>query len=338
MTPTLPRHIDVCNGDADGLCALLQWRLAHPLHAELVTGLKREHDLLARVQAQAGDEVMVVDLAFEPHRAGVQRLLDAGVRVRYVDHHVCAAPPEHPLLDAHLDADSQVCSGLLINRLLGGRFARWAVVCAHGDNLHAPAEALSRSLGLSAAHQQALRRLGEAINHNAYGDTLADVRVPPAALLTLLREHTDPISALAEPRVQGLLQGMDEDLARARQVRPEREAAHAAIWCLPNADWARRASGSLANSLASERPDQACAVLRPLASGHWLISVRAPRHSPFGAAALCQRFGGGGRQAAGGIDALPPDRRSAFVEAFWSHRWSHDGPHIEVEQPPQRHP
>ena len=40
------RRFDVCNGDADGLCAVLQWRLAHPEPATLVTGLKRELELL----------------------------------------------------------------------------------------------------------------------------------------------------------------------------------------------------------------------------------------------------------------------------------------------------
>ena len=43
--------IDVCNGDADGLCAVLQWRLHTPAAATLVTGLKRDIALLERVQA-----------------------------------------------------------------------------------------------------------------------------------------------------------------------------------------------------------------------------------------------------------------------------------------------
>ena len=51
------RYFDVFNGDADGLCALQQLRLAEPRAAELVTGAKRDIELLARVDAQAGDEV-----------------------------------------------------------------------------------------------------------------------------------------------------------------------------------------------------------------------------------------------------------------------------------------
>ena len=36
------RYFDVFNGDADGICALHQLRLADPLDSTLVTGLKPE--------------------------------------------------------------------------------------------------------------------------------------------------------------------------------------------------------------------------------------------------------------------------------------------------------
>ena len=38
---------DVFNGDADGLCALQQWRLADPAPSTLVTGVKRDIQLFA---------------------------------------------------------------------------------------------------------------------------------------------------------------------------------------------------------------------------------------------------------------------------------------------------
>ncbi|WP_363153578.1 hypothetical protein [Thiobacillus sp.] len=55
--------IDVFNGDADGLCALHQLRLADPADSELVTGPKRDISLLKRVQAHAGDRITVLDIA-----------------------------------------------------------------------------------------------------------------------------------------------------------------------------------------------------------------------------------------------------------------------------------
>jgi hypothetical protein len=42
--------IDCFNGDADGLCALHQLRLAEPAESELVTGVKRDIQLLERIR------------------------------------------------------------------------------------------------------------------------------------------------------------------------------------------------------------------------------------------------------------------------------------------------
>jgi len=39
-------HFDVFNGDADGICALTQLRNAQPREAELITGVKRDINLL----------------------------------------------------------------------------------------------------------------------------------------------------------------------------------------------------------------------------------------------------------------------------------------------------
>jgi hypothetical protein len=45
-------HYDIFNGDADGLCALVQLRLQHPIETTLVTGVKRDIQLLDRVNAK----------------------------------------------------------------------------------------------------------------------------------------------------------------------------------------------------------------------------------------------------------------------------------------------
>ena len=44
-------NYDVFDGDADGLCALHQFRLKNPAPAKLVTGVKRDIKLLDRVEA-----------------------------------------------------------------------------------------------------------------------------------------------------------------------------------------------------------------------------------------------------------------------------------------------
>ena len=106
----MTQHIDVCNGDADGLCSVLQWRLARPANATLVTGLKRDILLLERVQAGQGDEVLVCDLSMRANRAALLRLLEEGVRVIYFDHHAAGPIPQHPGLQAHIDFSSEVCT------------------------------------------------------------------------------------------------------------------------------------------------------------------------------------------------------------------------------------
>ena len=78
---------DVFNGDADGICALHQLRLAFPAANNLVTGTKREIDLLQRVDAAPGDEVTVLDLALSNNRDALLAMLDKGVNIRYFDHH-----------------------------------------------------------------------------------------------------------------------------------------------------------------------------------------------------------------------------------------------------------
>ena len=47
-------HYDVFNGDADGICALLQLRLEMPLVSTRITGIKRDIALLGRVPADPG--------------------------------------------------------------------------------------------------------------------------------------------------------------------------------------------------------------------------------------------------------------------------------------------
>ena len=48
------KNFDVFNDDADGLCALTQLRNAQPLEAELVTGVKRDINLLKHICNSVG--------------------------------------------------------------------------------------------------------------------------------------------------------------------------------------------------------------------------------------------------------------------------------------------
>jgi len=313
---------DVCNGDADGLCAVRQWRLHEPAPATLVTGLKRDIALLRRVTAGPGDEVLVCDLSMQRNHDALLALLAAGVRVRYFDHHASGPVPGHPLLEAHLDSASDTCTSLLMDRHLGGRFHTWALVGAYGDALVAVANRLAVAAGLDAPERAGLRRLGMAINYNAYGDDEQDLCIAPARLYEIMARHADPFTMLAdEPIVATLDEQRRADLDLAQALAPSWQNDRARVVVLPDAPWARRVIGSLANVLAQAHPGQAQAVLARRRGGDFVVSVRAPRHAPHGAGALCTTFGGNGRAAAAGIDALPADDLDRFVQALATARW-----------------
>lgn len=316
--PEHARRYDVCNGDADGLCAVRQWRLHEPAPATLITGLKREIDLLARVPIEAAGEVLVCDLSMQRNRAALERLLAAGVRVRWFDHHAFGTEvPLHAGFDAHLDTSPRACTSLLMDHELQGRFRAWALVAAYGDNLTMVADTLATQSGFGADERRRLRRLGEAINYNAYGESLADVCLAPAQMYVLMSRYEEPLALLArEPVFETIERQREADLQQARAVLPYREADPARVCLLPDAPWSRRISGTLANALANAKPAQAQAVLKRRAEGGFTVSVRAPLQQPQGASELCARFGGSGRTTAAGIDHLPEGELERFVDAF----------------------
>lgn len=313
------RIIDVFNGDADGICALHQLRLADPADAQLVTGPKRDISLLKRVAAGAGDRVTVLDVALSKNREALDRLLAAGAQVRYFDHHQPGDIPEHPNFEAHIDTDAAVCTSLLVNRHLQGRHLPWAVAAAFGDNLADSARAAAAPLGLSDAQLAALQSLGECLNYNGYGETLDDLFFDPAELYRQVRPYADPFAFIAEaPAYRTLQSGYMEDMARAVALAAAENRPGGRVFVLPAEKWARRISGVFGNRLAVESPQQAHAVLTAKPGGGYVVSVRAPLATRSGADVLCSQFDtGGGRKAAAGINHLPDAEFGRFLALFY---------------------
>lgn len=314
------RCIDVFNGDADGICALTQLRLAEPRASQLVTGVKRDIELLAQVQAQRGDHVTVLDISLDKNRAPLQALLDAGAAVLYVDHHYAGEIPQHPQLTAVINEAPDVCTSLLVNGLLKNRFLAWAIVGAFGDNLHKSALTLAKPLGLSEQQLRTLEDLGTYLNYNGYGEQIEDLHFSPEALYRLVSAHATPFAFIAEAKepFQQLADGYKTDMAKAAATKPEQGSTdRAALLMLPDAAWARRVSGVYSNDLTNLHPDRAHAVLTAKSNGSYLVSVRAPLHRKTGADTLCRQFAtGGGRAAAAGINDLPPDQLARFADVF----------------------
>lgn len=309
---------DVFNGDADGICALHQLRLAAPHESTLITGIKRDIALLQQVQARTGDQVTVLDISLDKNRAALLRLLDSGASVTYVDHHYSGEIPAHPALQALIDPDPETCTSLLVDRMLQGRFRAWAVVAAFGDNLHQAALRAAAPLNLAPQQLDALRELGECINYNAYGESVDDLYFHPAELYRRLHPYPNPLDFIAaEPAFPLLKQGYAADMALAQALAPEWETPTGSVTILPDQPWSRRVSGVFGNHLARAEPALAHAVLTRKANGGYLVSVRAPRENPTGADELCRQFeSGGGRKAAAGINYLPEHELEHFLTCF----------------------
>ncbi|HTH62044.1 MAG TPA: acetyltransferase [Paraburkholderia sp.] len=311
-------HYDVFNGDADGLCALHQLRLATPREATLITGTKHDIALVARASARPGDTMTVLDLSFDTNRDALEPLLAKGIEIEYFDHHYAGDVPPYKNLRAYIDTTANVCTSVLVDRHLGGRFRRWAIAAAWGDNLPETAQALAGDIGLSDEEVERLRDLGESLNYNSYGERVEELPIAPIALYETMRPFADPLEFLdAAPVVHRLTACRREDLERANNVTPLVALRWGSVHVLPDEPWARRVRGLFANALAIEEPTCAHAVLTTRPDGGYTVSVRAPRTRPIGADRLCRNFpGGNGRVGAAGIDHLPPDCLNAFVDAF----------------------
>ncbi|QDV40683.1 hypothetical protein Enr13x_05180 [Stieleria neptunia] len=311
-------HFDVFNGDADGICALHQLRLAQPRESTLVTGVKRDINLLKRVEARSGDTVTVLDISLDKNRDELVRLLEQDVAVVYFDHHFAGEIPESKNLSVQIDTAGDVCTGLLVNHHLEGAFLPWAVTALFGDNLHDAARSAAQPLDLTEPQLDQLETLGTLLNYNGYGSTLDDLYFPPDQLYRKIQPYADPFEFIAaDTTFQTLRDGFESDMNRAKSIAPVLETECCAAFTFPNESFSRRVSGVYSNQLARENPNRAHALASLLPSGDYLVSVRAPLATKTGADELCRQFPtGGGRKAAAGINALPGEQLHEFLAAM----------------------
>jgi hypothetical protein len=314
-------NYDVFNGDADGICALHQLRLAEPREAVLVSGVKRDIRLLEKVAADPQAQnarITVLDISMESNGEALRRLLRRGNTVVYVDHHFAGEIPADANLQAVIDPAPEVCTGLLVDRMLDGRYRQWAVVAAFGDNLHAAARQAAAPLALDEGQLAVLAELGELLNYNGYGRQVSDLHVAPWDLYRALSPYESPLEFYRDSAVlEKLAAGYAEDMARARAAEMVAENDSARIFRFPAASWSHRAAGVFSNEKAREMAARAHALVVDNGDGTFMVSVRAPLANRQGAVALCRRFPtGGGREAAAGINALPGAQLGAFIDAF----------------------
>ncbi|WP_300492987.1 DHH family phosphoesterase [uncultured Methylophaga sp.] len=313
------RFIDVFNGDADGICALVQLRLAEPRESELVTGIKRDINLLKNVQADVGDKLTVLDISMEKNAIDLMRLLDAGANVFYADHHQPGEIPQHARLSAYIDMAATTCTSLIVDKYLDGQFHQWAITAAYGDNLTAVADKLADEAGITDTQREELSSLGIYLNYNGYGANTDDLLFHPAELYKQCVAYASPFDFIHENRAayEKLSTGYNEDMRSGLTIDPKYQTDKLAVICLPDEKWARRVSGVLGNELANQFPDRAHAIVSVKDADHYLVSLRAPNSNRSGADEIAGQFlTGGGRKAAAGINALPMNQLDQLIEVM----------------------
>jgi len=292
-------HFDVFNGDADGIIALVQLRLADPKSSTLITGVKRDIELLEKVSVENASSVTVLDVSMEKNTNALVNLLQKNIDVLYVDHHRSGDIPNNEHLTAIIDTDANTCTSLLVNDYLKGQYINWAITAAYGDNMIVAADALAEQQQLSSEQKEQLKSFGIYINYNGYGRTIDDLHFKPAVLFEILVNHADPFTLINEENsvYHQLAAAYKRDMQQAFDARVIVENTICKVLELPDQAWARRVSGVFGNELANQSPNKAHAVFTVNIDGTYTVSLRAPLLNKQGAGeylfSVSNRGGGG---------------------------------------------
>lgn len=317
------KHIDVFNGDADGICSLLQLRFAEPRESvKLITGVKRDITLLNRVSAQKGDQITVLDISLDCNRVDVERLLASGASIHYFDHHYSGGfTTKASTFNPYINESSNVCTSLIVDQYVNEQYKLWAITGAFGDNLIAIAHKACEKIGLNNTDISRLQRLGELINYNGYGASLDNLYFHPAELFEYLQQQDNPLAFDVESKEISILhEGYLSDFENTRNLKPEYCSSKVAVFKFPNEMWSRRVIGVMANNLVEMYPQRNHLFICPDGQGLLTISVRAAKENPKNAAEFCRRYAhGGGRKNAAGINSFPVEMENNLITDFIKH-------------------
>ncbi|MBU1139280.1 MAG: acetyltransferase, partial [Proteobacteria bacterium] len=262
--------------------------------------------------------ITVLDISLDSNRNSLLQLLGQGNEITYIDHHFAGDIPATENLTAHIDLAPTICTSLIVNKLLQGKYRGWAVAATFGDNFHESARQIATEMSLDEEAISSLQELGELLNYNGYGATVSDLHFAPDKLYYALHSFIDPFDFLVEsPDLAILRAGFEEDMALAMEQKELDATQNNRVYLFPNAPWARRVSGVFSNLRAREKKEAAHALIVENTDATLRISVRAPLNQREHADTLCRSFPtGGGRAAAAGINNLPPEMLEDFLNLF----------------------
>ena len=282
------------NGDADGICSMVQWGLVHGVDGNRITGVKRDIELLDRIEPNSDDEVIVMDISLARNHSMAQRLAQDGVNITWFDHHLAGEKIES--ISAHIDTSDNVCTARIVEQYLGVD-SNWAQVALHGDGLS------------KHSSNPEYRELGELLNYNGYGADLTDLHFHPDELMMKCLESKTPEDFMLSSAFTKLKQGFASDISNADTI-VEKDG----LFLLPNEAWARRVVGVMAHRINEKGSGPHVIAIDK--GDTFQISIRGQS----GIGELCAMFGGGGRATAGGIDNLPKAEITALMNEVNSRR------------------
>ncbi len=282
------------NGDADGICSMVQWGLVYGIEGHRVTGVKRDIELLERVNPNIGDDIIVMDISLARNYARAVELSSQGFDITWFDHHLAGESIDG--ITTHIDTSANICTARIVEKVLGVE-SDWAQVALHGDGL---------SIHSS---KPEFKELGELLNYNGYGADLSDLHYHPDDLLRLCLEAKTPQVFVETSAFADLKAGFESDLEYAQNI-----AIEDGFYLLPNEPWARRVVGVMAHRINESGGGPHVIAIDK--GGTFQVSIRGSKNI----GELCKMFGGGGRATAGGIDALPKRQITALMKEVNSRR------------------
>lgn len=312
-------HYDVFNGDADGILALVQLRTEEPINSTLITGVKRDIQLLQQVDISKAKSVTALDISMEKNMVELEQLLANHIPVFYADHHRFGTLPESTMLTAHINTSADTCTSLLINEYLKGKHHLWAIAAAFGDNLISVGQQYCVANQIPVQLSEKLQALGKYVNYNGYGRTVDDLHFHPANLFKQLLKWQSPLGLFDDKSslFYNLEQAFHQDIYKANKASVLYQSNSCKVIMLDDEKWARRVSGVFGNELANQSPNKAHAVLTKNLDNSYTVSVRAPLNNKQGADEVCIQFPtGGGRTAAAGINELPEEKIETFISTL----------------------
>lgn len=314
----MKEYYDLFNGDADGIVSLHQYRMHFPQHSHLITGVKRDVELLRHVTTVTNSCVTVFDVSHKTNKEHARQVLANNNRLVWFDHHQAGMYIPDDNMSMNIDSSPSCCTSMLVDTHVDGLYRPWAIVGAYGDNLHDVVKEMCPLAYLDAHKLSMLQEIGETLNYNGYGNVESDLTVHPKDVYIDLSKYESPFDYRNQSLVYDKIfhqKCMDSRELETSDVLHQCDAGK--IILLPDSKASVRFSGIYSNRLSLNNPDQAFVILTSVDADTYRVSIRAPYNRPYGACSLAENFTtGGGREKAAGVNTLPKNKLKLLISLF----------------------